>query len=144
MVKEIKEIVEYALYRIDSYSDDALALVVRTGMAESGYRALAQMGGPAISYFQLEPDTINDVIENYLHYRQPLMDKLVKMGLDESNPNWSVMTNIAVATAFCRLKYRRDSEPIPKNLKQQAQYWKRIYNSELGKGTIEHFIKANS
>ena len=34
MVKEIKEIVEYALYRIDSYSDDALALVVRTVMAE--------------------------------------------------------------------------------------------------------------
>ena len=40
MIQEIKEIAEYALYRIDAYSDDALALVVRTGMAESGYRAL--------------------------------------------------------------------------------------------------------
>ena len=50
MVKEIKSIVEYALYKIDSYSDDALALVTRTGMAESGYRALKGYGevNPAI------------------------------------------------------------------------------------------------
>jgi len=143
-MKDVKPIIYKVLTDLNMHSEEACDLVYRTGMAESGYRALAQMGGPAISYFQLEPDTINDVIENYLYYRQPLMDKLVKMGLDESNPNWSVMTNIAVAIAMCRLKYRRDSEPIPKNLKQQAQYWKRVYNSELGKGTTEHFIKANS
>lgn len=143
-MKDVKPIIHKVLTDLNMHSEEACDLVYRTGMAESGYRALAQMGGPAISYFQLEPDTINDVIENYLYYRKPLMDKLVKMGLDESDPNWSVMTNIAVATAFCRLKYRRDSEPIPKNLKQQAQYWKRVYNSELGKGTIEHFIKANT
>ena len=143
-MKDVKPIIHKVLTDLNMHSEEACDLVYRTGMAESGYRALAQMGGPAISYFQLEPDTINDVIENYLYYRQPLMDKLVKMGLDESNPNWSVMTNIAVAIAMCRLKYRRDSEPIPKNLKQQAQYWKRVYNSELGKGTIEHFIKANT
>ena len=143
-MKDVKPIIHKVLTDLNMHSEEACDLVYRTGMAESGYRALAQMGGPAISYWQVEPDTINDVIKNYLYYRQPLMDKLVKMGLDESDPNWSVMTNIAVAIAMCRLKYRRDSEPIPKNLKQQAQYWKRVYNSELGKGTIEHFIKANS
>jgi len=143
-MKDVKPIIHKVLTDLNMHSEEACDLVYRTGMAESGYRALAQMGGPAISYWQVEPDTINDVIENYLYYRQPLMDKLVKMGLDESDPNWSVMTNIAVAIAMCRLKYRRDSEPIPKNLKQQAQYWKRVYNSELGKGTIEHFIKANT
>ena len=143
-MKDVKPIIHKVLTDLNMHSEEACDLVYRTGMAESGYRALAQMGGPAISYFQLEPDTINDVIKNYLYYRKPLMDKLVKMGLDESDPNWSVMTNIAVAIAMCRLKYRRDSEPIPKNLQGQAQYWKRVYNSELGKGTIEHFIKANS
>jgi len=143
-MKDVKPIIHKVLTDLNMHSEEACDLVYRTGMAESGYRALAQMGGPAISYFQLEPDTINDVIENYLYYRKPLMDKLVKMGLDESDPNWSVMTNIVIAVAFCRIKYRRDSEPIPKNLKQQAQYWKRVYNSELGKGTIEHFIKANT
>ena len=34
MIKEIKEIAEYALYKIDCYSDDALALFmdVKKGM----------------------------------------------------------------------------------------------------------------
>ena len=44
MIQEIKAIAEHALYKIDAYSDDALALVVRTGMAESGYRALKGYG----------------------------------------------------------------------------------------------------
>ena len=142
-MKEIKVIIDKVLTELNMYSPEASDLVYRTGMAESGYRAIAQRGGPAISFWQVEPNTISDVIENYLLFRQPLMNKLIKMGLDESDPNWSVMTNIAVAIAICRLKYRRDSEPIPINLKQQAKYWKRVYNSELGKGTVDHFIKAN-
>ena len=43
MIDSIKEIAEEVLYELDAYSDDALALVMRTGMAESGYRALRQM-----------------------------------------------------------------------------------------------------
>ena len=71
MINEIKEIVEYALYKVDSFSDDALALVVRTGMAESGYRALKGYGegNPAIGFWQIEPATMNDMIKNYIHYR---------------------------------------------------------------------------
>jgi len=71
MINEIKEIAEYALYKLDSYSDDALALVVRTGMAESGYRALKGMGmgNPAIGFWQIEPDTLLDMMRNYISYR---------------------------------------------------------------------------
>lgn len=143
-MKDIKPIIHKVLTDLNMHSKEACDLVYRTGMAESGYRALAQVGGPAISYFQLEPNTINDVIENYLNFRQSLLHKLTNMGLDLNNPNWSVMTNIAVAVAFARLKYRRDKEPIPKDLQGQAKYWKRVYNSNLGKGTVEHFIKANT
>ena len=71
MIKQIKEIAEYALYKIDSYSDDSLAMVVRTGMAESGYRALKGYGegNPAIGYWQIEPDTKKEKIDNYLQYK---------------------------------------------------------------------------
>ena len=55
------------------------------------------------------------------------------------------MSNIALQVAFCRLKYRRDSKPIPSKhkIEAQAEYWKRVYNTRLGKGTTEHFLKAN-
>ena len=145
LVSDIKEIAEKVLYKLNAYSDDALTLVMRTGMAESGYRALRQMGdGPAIGFFQVELDTAQDTLDNYVAYRQKLKDKLVGMGLG-NDLEFSLLSNIALQVAFCRLKYRRDKNPIPSwdNLEAQAKYWKKVYNTELGAGTVEHFIKVN-
>ena len=71
MIKNIEEIVEEVLYRLGCYSDDALVLVLRTGQAESGYKTLRQYGdGPALSYWQVEPATAKDCIDNYLKFRK--------------------------------------------------------------------------
>ena len=148
MIKEIKEIAEYALYRIDSYSDDALALVVRTGMAESGYRALKGYGdgNPAIGFWQIEPATMNDMIDNYINYRSKYKKTLISLGMNfEKDTIMSVMSNMAVQAALCRLHYRRDKDPLPSwdDMEGQAKYWKRVYNTVEGRGTVKHFIKAN-
>ena len=149
MIDEIKEIVEYALYKIDSYSDDALALVVRTGMAESGYRALKGYGegNPAIGFWQIEPATLNDMITNYIHYRSHYKKNLISLGMNfEKDTIMSVMSNMAIQAALCRLHYRRDKDPLPSwdDLEGQASYWKRVYNTVEGRGTVEHFIKSNN
>ncbi len=148
MINEIKEIVEYALYRIDAYSDDALALVVRTGMAESGYRALKGYGegNPAIGFFQIEPATMNDMINNYIKYRSHYKKNLISLGMNfKKDTIMSVISNIGVQAALCRIHYRRDRHSIPSwdDLEGQAKYWKRVYNTSLGRGTTEHFIEAN-
>ena len=148
MIKEIKEIAEHALYRLDSYSDDALALVVRTGMAESGYRALKGYGegNPAIGFWQVEPATLNDMVTNYIKYRPHYEKNLISLGMNFNNDMIiSVISNMAVQAGLCRLHYRRDKDPIPSwdDLEAQAKYWKRVYNTVEGRGTVEHFIKAN-
>ncbi len=51
--------------------------------------------------------------------------------------------NPLLAMLFTRLKYRLISEEIPSDINGRAKYWKRHYNSELGKGTIEHYLNAN-
>ena len=145
LVNDVKEIAEVVLYKLDSYSDDALTLVMRTGMAESGYRALRQMGdGPAIGFFQVELETAQDTLDNYVAYRQKLKDKLVGLGLG-NDLEFSLLSNIALQVAFCRLKYRRNKDPIPSwdNLEAQAKYWKKVYNTELGAGTVKHFMQVN-
>ena len=150
MIQEIKEIVEYSLYKLDCYSDDALALVVRTGMAESGYRALRGYGesNPAIGFWQIEPATLHDMIKNYLMYRTQYTQALKDLGMKFKGDDieMSVMSNMAVQAALCRLHYRRDKDPIPSwdNLEGQASYWKRVYNTVEGRGTVEHFMKANN
>ena len=129
------------------YSEDAVDLVYKTGNAETGYKHLKQMGGgPAIGFWQVEPATLIDIIDNYVKFRPELGIRISTLGFDKRDMEVRVMSNIALQAVFCRLKYRRDKHPLPKanDTKAQAKYWKRVYNTELGKGTIEHFMEANN
>ena len=145
MIQSIEEIATWTLNKLDMYSDDALTLVMRTGFAESGFKHLEQLGGgPAVGFFQVEPATIMDTWDNYIKYRKKLQNTLYSLGFDEGEGRLRVMGNIALQVAFCRLKYRRDKYAIPyaEDLKGQAEYWKRVYNTRLGKGTVRHFMDA--
>ena len=54
MKEDIKKIINWSLNNLDMNSEDVSVLVFRTGMAESGYRHLSQMGsGPAVGFFQV-------------------------------------------------------------------------------------------
>lgn len=50
--------------------------------------------------------------------------------------------NPLLSFIFTRLRYLVVTEEIPTTLEGQAHYWKKHYNSSLGKGTIEHFIES--
>ena len=116
-------------------------------MAESGYRVIEQGGGgPAVGYFQVEPATINDTITNYVTYRQEIQTKLWSLGFEDKDSVLRVMGSIPLQVAFCRLKYRRDKYALPPcgDLEAQGKYWKRVYNTHKGKGTVKHFMEANS
>ena len=146
MKKQIRNIIEWSLKEMGLYSEDAVDLVYKTGNAETGYRHLKQMGGgPAIGFWQVEPATLIDIMDNYVNYRPELLKGLISLGYNQSHIETRVMGNIALQAVFCRLKYKRDKYPLPKSddLKAQAEYWKRVYNTRLGKGTIEHFMEAN-
>ena len=142
MKKSIKKIISYTLKDLNMHSQDAEDLVYRTGMAESGYRHLEQIKGPAVGFFQVEPDTINDTIDNYLKFRPNRLDHRIIRGLDLKDPVNSVLCSIYLQVAFCRYKYWRSPKPIPSGVVKQAKYWKEIYNGP-GKGTVEHFVENN-
>ena len=147
MKKQIREIIEWGLKEMDLYSKDAVDLVYKTGNAETGYRHLKQMGGgPAIGFWQVEPATLIDTMDNYVKYRPELEKRLKSLGFDRRYMEVRVMSNIALQAVFCRLKYKRDKYALPQSndLEAQAKYWKRVYNTHLGKGTIKHFMEANN
>tara|TARA_Y100000593_G_C4308376_1_gene336997 strand:- start:1825 stop:2259 length:435 start_codon:yes stop_codon:yes gene_type:complete len=143
MEKTIRRIIKKVCEDLDMYSKDAEDLIIATGYAESGYRALEQTKGPAVGFFQIEPDTIDDVLDNYARYRPAVMQELLNLGMIQGEEHFSVMSNIALQVAFCRLCYRRVPEPIPPKLKGMADYWKKYYNTPGGKGTVKHFLEAN-
>ena len=42
---------------------------------------------------------------------------------------------------MCRLKYKNVPKKLPKTVEGMANYWKKYFNSELGKGDPEEFIE---
>lgn len=138
-----KHIIKPALEHMRMWSQEAEDLVLRTAYHESDkLRRITQYdGGPARSYFQIEPATLFDLYDNYLRYRTEIKDCLdslkIKMYTDEEN----LLRNCMYAAAVCRLCYYRKPGAIPSDLKGQAEYWKEHYNTHLGKGTVEEFIE---
>lgn len=47
-----------------------------------------------------------------------------------------------LAVAFARLHYFRFPQPIPVSIEDQAEYWKKYYNTHLGSGTTEKYLTA--
>ena len=143
--KSCKKIAKYAMTKIGMYSEEALELIMRTGQAESGYKCLTQIGGPAIGFWQMEPNTMFDIIDNYVLYRPQIKTDLYSIGYNDSDSADILLGNITLQAALCRIHYRRVPAKLPKlgDIKGQAKYWKKYYNTELGKGTIEHFMEAN-
>ena len=148
MIKSIGEIIDEVLHQLEEAgiprTVNAYDLVFETGMAESGYRHLEQMGGgPAVSFWQLEPATIRDCWENYISFRKPLIKVVYKLGLLEDKKVFSIFSNIALASAFCRIQYRRMPGAIPDTMPKRANYWKKFYNTIKGKGTVDHYVGVN-
>lgn len=148
-MREVKNIISEVLDMLEKQTEipktkEAVDLIYETGMAESGYRALVQKGGgPALSFFQIEPATGKDIFNNYVEYRQNLVESMISFGLDPMNLDFCIKTNIAIAICMCRFHYRRVPSAIPKTKQGRAKYWKKYYNTKLGKGTIEHYLDAN-
>ena len=54
----------------------------------------------------------------------------------------SLITDLRYACAMARIKYWRVPFPISPDIEDQAAYWKRIYNTPLGAGTITKYVWA--
>lgn len=124
------------------YSAQAVELLLGTAATESHMGLwLRQLGGgPALGLYQMEPATEKDIWRNFLAYK-PDLELIVrgwKKGLSQEL-EW----NHAYSTAMARIHYFRVKEPLPEvgDIPGFARYWKQYYNTPLGKGTEEKFIK---
>jgi hypothetical protein len=140
-----KYVIRPVLKDLGLYSENAEKLVLGTACVESDCgRWLKQLGdGPALGIYQMEPATHDDIWENYLDGNRKLSSG-AKFYIADYTPRLAdeMISNLAYATAMCRVHYLRFADPIPDNLPGQAAYWKRYYNTPLGKGTVEDYITA--
>ncbi len=154
--KQVKELIQSVLDLLGSKyaSNDAVNLMFWTGYVESRYEYIRQLGqGPAMSFWQIEPDTAVDNIKSYLKYRKPLKKKCADITLtdpklwdseDTSVWSWILEHNMAAGVIHSRLKYWRSPKPMPGNIQDAAKIWKSVYNSSKGAGSVDKFIRLIS
>lgn len=131
--QQFKDLIERVLKDNDLYSSEATDLLLGTAAVESAFGTyLRQLKGPALGVFQMEPATFNwlqGVFEDHYVY------------ISTKFPS-DMEYDLKLAILMARLRYRVDRQAIPKTLMGQAEYWKRVYNTPLGAGTPEKYLKA--
>lgn len=139
-------IIRPACEAISLYSVAAEQLLLGTACQESACgKYLKQLGtGPALGIFQMEPATHDDLWENFLQHRQELARKVSSLHLGTESDEGAapaMVWNLRYAAAMCRIHYYRVKAPLPAayDLDAQAAYWKKYYNTSLGKGTVEEY-----
>jgi hypothetical protein len=119
-------------------------LLLMTAAHESmGFRYRRQVGGPALSYFQIEPATLDDLYANYLAFRprrQTAVDAFLPAGMDRLE---ALEHDDRYACALARMIYARVAEALPdaEDELALANYAKRYWNTPSGKATAEKYLR---
>lgn len=67
-----------------------------------------------------------------------------ELGLDLSNIQPADLDKPVVAMAVARLYVEAVGKPVPADVEGQARWWKRHYNTVLGTGTADQFVRSAS
>lgn len=145
--KQLREhVIEPTLRSLGMWSKQAEDLLLETACQESHCgEYIRQLGCSgytgAFGIYQMEIATARDIYDRFINKR-PAIKKVIDEIKGPSLAMHEAMTvNLAYATALARIKYYLDPKPIPMTLEERAEYWKRIYNTKLGKGKPEEYIK---
>lgn len=109
-----------------------------------------QVKGPARGVMQMEPATHRDLWKNFISYKVKLADKLAGLKMAGNTGLDDLKGNIYYQIAMARVHYFRikAAMPQPKNFPDigtyeyaLAEYWKKHYNTYLGKGEIDQALE---
>lgn len=140
-----ESIVKSTLNDLLMYSPDAEELLVFTCATESeGCTYIRQVDGPALGIYQMEPETYNDIWQNYISKKSSLsMIIFSNFEVYSMCSPERMIYDLRYATAMARIFYRRIPEPLPKadDLEGIWEYYKQHYNTPKGKAVKEDAIK---
>ena len=141
--KHLKEIIDDVVNVLgNGKNNTADDLLWETAAAETDLGdAIDNTWSTGVGLFQFDPVAFNDVKERTPKHIKDLIREHWGIDLDRATINdlrWSPL----VSTIFARLKYRLIPEEIPTTIEERAEYWKKYYNSQLGAGTVEHYIRS--
>jgi hypothetical protein len=142
--EQLRELINDVLHYMGKHSDAAVELLMLTAATESHCGTyINQVGGPALGIFQMEPATEQDIFKNYLLYNQDLRAEILDFKFSVyTHESLNLRANLPYQIAIARVHYLRVSAPLPDatDIKGLAEYWKKYWNTPLGKGKVNEAI----
>ncbi|MFY9088968.1 hypothetical protein [Arcobacter aquimarinus] len=120
----------------------AVEMIVETAVAETGLGQITDRTvGAGMGLTQFDELSFKDIKNRNMKLRPKILKEL---GVDLQLIEWDDLRyNDFLSLLFTRLFYRLKGDPIPKTIEERAKYWKLHYNTEDGKGTVEHYLEMN-
>lgn len=143
--KQIRQyVIVPALKIADLWTDAAEILVYGTGMVESNYEYIMQIGAPVdggLGFWQMEPSDFAD-LSKWIKFQKtkPLLNNLLAASYYDHLPSdpQTLVSNMKFACLMCRLHYYRVPYPLPSanDAAGMAEWHKQYYNSALGAADV--------
>jgi hypothetical protein len=138
-------VIEPVLRDAQLHSEAAVNLLLGTAAQESHMGTyFAQIRGPAVGIFQMEPATHDDIWGNFLKYKdaKPYTKLLNNLASPYSHRAEILFWNLRYAALMCRVHYLRKPGALPDadDIRGLGEYWKKHYNTPLGAGTVDEFV----
>lgn len=147
----IKPTLEYMGGNYNSVEARFLSLCT-TGIESDCGKFNKQINGPALSWWQIEPVTHNDIWKNCdaLKNEEFARRILLLAGQNDIYYNHDLLLKSPMyACAMARLKYSMDAKALPRynggtdlDLDMFYRYYKRVYNTEFGASTYQKWLDA--
>ena len=128
-------VIDPVLKQINLYSAGASKLLLGTAIQESF------MGKLSKNIFQIEQATVKDINNRILSAHPNLRNAVQQLYNPEQSLAWNLKNNVKYEVAMARLVYLKSNQNIPdtSNVNTLGQFWKKYYNTYLGKGKASQF-----
>ena len=137
-------VIRPVLELLEADSAGAENLLLGTAAQESRMgEYIKQIHGPARGIYQMEYDTHEYVWEWLMREEHAQLARQVRVTIGGVGSLWNYLAgNLYYATAMARVRYLMDPVPIPsgRNIPALGKYWKRVWNTHAGKGTVKQFV----
>ena len=130
-------------------SEAAVALLLSTALCESELTFLRQRVdggfGRAVSLYQIEPATHEDVKRYLNERRRDLAKRVFGLSTIIDPDDFEIATNLLYSTAIARVKYWMIPAKLPgaDDIEGMADYWGRYYQTTSDPKKIKRFIELH-
>ena len=137
-----RHVIRPLLMSCNLWSHAAENLIIGTGLIESEFSFIKQFKGPALGFWQIEPNTYHFMVGCIKRKKE--REELILEALEYNRfPKVErLLSDMSLSIIMARYRYLINLEPLPKasDIEGLARYWAKIYNTKNDEDQIGRFV----